>query len=102
MSFSATGTNTYDKSNDPLAASVLFNYLDNGLLSLTLTNNSSVGISNPSDVLTSVFWDYAGSALKNLSLVSALAPTVTSSAGSTTTKNVDLLALKEWKLPKHE
>ncbi len=98
-SFAATGINTYDLSNDPLSALVLFNYLDNGLLSVTLSNTASVGISNPSDVLTSVFWDYSGSTLSNLSLNSATASTVTSNKGSSTAKNVDLLSLNEWKLP---
>jgi hypothetical protein len=58
-----------------------------------------VGISNPSDVLTSVFWDYNGSPL-NLAMTSATAPIVTSGGGTTTANNVNLLgSLNEWKLP---
>jgi hypothetical protein len=91
-SFAATGTNTYDGSNDPLGASVLFNYVNN-ILAVTLTNTSALGISNPSDVLTSVFWDYGGTPL-NLSFNSATAPTVVgASAGS----NVDLKTIQEWR-----
>ncbi|RAM52804.1 MAG: PEP-CTERM sorting domain-containing protein [Hapalosiphonaceae cyanobacterium JJU2] len=57
-----------------------------------------MGISNPSDVLTAVFWDYNGSPL-NLSLLSATASTVVSGS-STVGNNVDLLgSLNEWKLP---
>jgi hypothetical protein len=93
-SFSATGQNTYNKSNGELSASVLFSYLSNGMLSVTLSNTASKGISDPSDVLTSVFWDYAGSPL-NLSFVSATAPTVVSGSGTTGT-NVDLKSSNEW------
>ena len=97
-SFSAAGVNTYNQSNKPLAASALFNYLNNGMLSVTLTNTASKGVSDPSDVLTSLFWDYAGSPL-NLVLASANAPTVVNTS-STVGSNVNLLNTsdsgKEW------
>jgi hypothetical protein len=94
ISYSATGTNTYNGSNGELSASVLFNYLNNGNLEVKLSNTALKGISDPSDVLTSVFWDYAGSPL-NLSLQSATAPTVVSGTGTTGT-NVDLKKINEW------
>ncbi len=94
IGFSATGTNTYNNSNGELSASVLFNKLSNGMLSVTLSNTALKGISDPSDVLTSVFWDYAGSPL-NLTYVSATAPTVVSGS-STIGTNVDLKSSNEW------
>lgn len=96
MTFSVTGSNS--ASNNALASSVVFDDLLNpGKLTVTLTNTK--GVSVPSDVLTSVFWDYGGSPL-NLSLISATAPTVTKKNPSTTTNNVNLLDTpnngKEW------
>ncbi len=95
MTFSVTGKNS--ASNNALASSVVFDDLLNpGKLTVTLTNMKNVSV--PSDVLTSVFWDYAGSPL-NLSLISATATTVTKNNPSTTTNNVNLLNTpngKEW------
>ncbi|MEH2163660.1 MAG: XDD4 family exosortase-dependent surface protein [Nostoc sp.] len=96
MTFSVTGTNS--ASNNALASSVVFDDLLNpGKLTVTLTNMKNVSV--PSDVLTSVFWDYAGSPL-NLSLISATASKVTQNNPSTTTNNVNLLNTpnngKEW------
>ncbi|MEH2417465.1 XDD4 family exosortase-dependent surface protein [Nostoc sp.] len=96
MTFSVNGTNSASK--NALASSVVFDDLLNpGKLTVTLTNTKNVSV--PSDVLTSVFWDYAGSPL-NLSLISAIAPKVTKKNPSTTTNNVNLLNIpnngKEW------
>ncbi|OKH39877.1 hypothetical protein NIES2101_35230 [Calothrix sp. HK-06] len=87
--------NTYNGSNSALSASVVFDYLSNGTLAVTLSNTALNGIKDPSDVLTSVFWDYAGSPL-NLSFLSATAPAVISGS-STTGTNVDLKSINEWK-----
>jgi len=98
--FSATGTNAI--TGDPLSASVVFNYSQSSnQLSITLINNDAV--SDPSDALSAVFWDYAGSPL-NLSLTSAIAPTVvTDSTGTVVTtgtnvnlKNTDGAGHVEW------
>ena len=94
-SFSATGINTYNGTNSALSASVVFDYLSNGTLAVTLSNTALNGIKDPSDVLTSVFWDYAGSPL-NLSFLSATAPTTFNASGTIGT-NVDLKAINEWK-----
>jgi hypothetical protein len=74
ISYSATGTNTYQGANRALSASVLFNYLSNGTLEVQLSNTGPAAIA-PSDILTSVFWDYEGSPL-NLSLLSVTAPSI--------------------------
>jgi hypothetical protein len=64
------------------------------MLSVTLSNTALKGISDPSDVLTSVFWDYGGSPL-NLNYVSATAPTLVNGSGTIGT-NVDLKSINEW------
>ncbi|MBW4599367.1 MAG: PEP-CTERM sorting domain-containing protein [Calothrix sp. FI2-JRJ7] len=87
--------NTYNGTNSALSASVVFDYLSNGTLAVTLSNTALNGIKDPSDVLTSVFWDYAGSPL-NLSFLSATAPTTFNASGTIGT-NVDLKAINEWK-----
>ncbi len=99
VTFSATGTNTYAANNNPLSAFAVFDdSLGQNKLKLTLTNTKAA--SDPSDILTAVFWDYAGSPL-SLSLSSATAATVTkyvttgngNNAQTTlnTTSNVNLL-----------
>jgi hypothetical protein len=90
MTFSATGTNAVSGGvSNALGASVLFNdTLNPGKLTVTLTNTGP-GASVPSDILTSVFWDYAGSPLTNLSLFSANAPTVIKN-NVTTGTNINL------------
>jgi hypothetical protein len=95
ISYSATGTNTYQGANRALSASVLFNYLSNGMLEVKLSNTGPGAIA-PSDILTSVFWDYDGSPL-NLSLLSVTAPTVIKNNVVTGT-NVNLTTSKpgEW------
>lgn len=91
--FSATGTNTYNGSNSALSASVVFNYFSDNTLQVILSNTAG-GIKDPSDVLTSVFWDYDSSPL-NLSLTSAKAATTFNASGTKGT-NVDLKAINEW------
>ncbi|MBD2567661.1 XDD4 family exosortase-dependent surface protein [Anabaena lutea] len=97
MTFSATGTNSATSSS--LESSVIFNdSLNPGKLTITLTNLGA-GAKAPSDVLTSLFWDYNGSSPLNLSLASATAATVTQKNTNTTTSNVNLLNTpngKEW------
>jgi len=95
LSFTATGNNP--TTNNSLGASVLFDdAFSPGNLAITLTNTGP-GASAPSDVLTSVFWDYDGSPLTSLSLLSAIAPSV---VGGTPGTNVNLASpLNEWKLP---
>lgn len=89
MTFSATGTNS--ATNSSLNSSVIFNdSLNPGKLTITLTNLGA-GAKAPSDVLTSLFWDYNGSSPLNLSLASATAATVTQKNTNTTTSNVNLL-----------
>lgn len=89
MTFSATGTNSATSSS--LSSSVIFNdSLNPGKLTITLTNLGA-GAKAPSDVLTSLFWDYNGSSPLNLSLASATAATVTQKNTNTTTSNVNLL-----------
>ncbi|MBD2625356.1 XDD4 family exosortase-dependent surface protein [Trichormus variabilis] len=89
MTFSATGTNS--ATNSSLNSSVIFNdSLNPGKLTITLTNLGA-GAKAPSDVLTSLFWDYNGSSPLNLSLASATAATVTKNG--TNTSNVDLLKI---------
>ncbi|MCL1467976.1 XDD4 family exosortase-dependent surface protein [Argonema galeatum] len=97
IQFTGTGTNPASGgASNALGASVLFDDLLNpGKLTITLTNTGP-GASVPSDVLTSVFWDYNGTAFSGLSLDSATAPTV---VGGTPGTNVNLKALDEWKLP---
>lgn len=109
MTFSVTGANS--TSQNALAATAVFDdsLINSGKLTVTLTNTK--GVSVPSDILTSVFWDYAGSPL-NLSLTSATGSKVTDYVTTTTgngknatttttlntTSNVDLLgSLNEWK-----
>lgn len=100
--FSATGTNNApftSPTGSALGATVLFDDLVNpGKLTVTVTNTGA-GAKAPSDILTSLFWDYNGSPL-NLSLFSATAGTVTKKSTNTTTNNVNLLATpdngKEW------
>ncbi|MEH2358593.1 XDD4 family exosortase-dependent surface protein [Nostoc sp.] len=76
MTFSATGTNPISGGNSAvLAAKAVFDDSIAGKLTLTLTNTGP-GASAPSDVLTGIFWDYAGSALTSLTLSSAKAATV--------------------------
>lgn len=98
LTFSATGTNSATSSS--LKSSVIFNdSLNPGKLTVTLTNIGA-GAKAPSDVLTSLFWDYNGSSPLNLSLDSATAGTVTKKSTNTTTSNVNLLNTssngKEW------
>ncbi|MEH1776013.1 MAG: XDD4 family exosortase-dependent surface protein [Nostoc sp.] len=89
LSFSATGTNPVSGGNSTaLAATAVFDNSISGKLTLTLTNTGP-GASAPSDVLTGIFWDYAGSPLTNLTLSSAKAPTVITN-NVTTGTNVDL------------
>ncbi|MBN3908010.1 MAG: PEP-CTERM sorting domain-containing protein [Nostoc sp. NMS1] len=89
LSFSATGTNPISGgSSTALAAKAVFDNSIAGKLTLTLTNTGP-GASAPSDVLTGLFWDYAGSPLTNLTLSSAKAPTVITN-NVTTATNVDL------------
>ncbi|WP_016949001.1 XDD4 family exosortase-dependent surface protein [Anabaena sp. PCC 7108] len=89
MTFSATGTNS--ATNSSLNSSVIFDdSLNPGQLTITLTNIGA-GAKAPSDVLTSLFWDYNGSSPLNLSLASAKAATVTQNG--TNTSNVDLLKI---------
>ncbi|MFN6536219.1 MAG: XDD4 family exosortase-dependent surface protein [Nostoc sp. EkiNYC01] len=89
MSFSATGTNPISGgSSNALSATAVFDDSVAGKLTLTLTNTGP-GASAPSDVLTGIFWDYAGSPLTNLTLSSAKAPTVITN-NVTTGTNVDL------------
>ncbi|MEH2297335.1 XDD4 family exosortase-dependent surface protein [Nostoc sp.] len=99
MTFSATGTNPISGgTSTALAAKALFDDSIAGKLTLTLTNTGP-GASDPTDVLTGIFWDYAGSALTNLTLSSAKAPTVITN-NLTTGSNVDLtnvgLGKVEW------
>ncbi|MDZ8223725.1 MULTISPECIES: XDD4 family exosortase-dependent surface protein [unclassified Nostoc] len=89
MTFSATGTNPISGgSSTALSAKAVFDDSIAGKLTLTLTNTGP-GASAPSDVLTGIFWDYAGSPLTNLTLSSAKAPTVIKN-NVTTGTNVDL------------
>ncbi|MBN3897059.1 MAG: PEP-CTERM sorting domain-containing protein [Nostoc sp. NOS(2021)] len=89
MTFSATGTNPISGGTSAaLAAKAVFDDSIAGQLTLTLTNTGP-GASVPSDVLTGIFWDYAGSPLTNLNLSSAKAPTVITN-NVTTGTNVDL------------
>ncbi|BBD69225.1 hypothetical protein NIES4072_34460 [Nostoc commune NIES-4072] len=89
MTFSATGTNPISGgSSTALSAKAVFDDSIAGKLTLTLTNTGP-GASAPSDVLTGIFWDYAGSSLTNLTLSSAKAPTVIKN-NLTTGTNVDL------------
>ncbi|MBD2520163.1 PEP-CTERM sorting domain-containing protein [Nostoc sp. FACHB-973] len=89
MTFSATGTNPVSGGNSTaLSATAVFDNSIAGKLTLTLTNTGP-GASAPSDVLTGIFWDYAGSPLTNLTLSSAKAPTVITN-NVTTGTNVDL------------
>ncbi|MCC5603988.1 XDD4 family exosortase-dependent surface protein [Nostoc favosum] len=89
MTFSATGTNPVSGgTSKDLAAKAVFDDSIAGKLTLTLTNTGP-GASAPSDVLTGIFWDYAGSPLTNLTLSSAKAPTVIKN-NVTTGTNVDL------------
>ncbi|MEH2432806.1 MAG: XDD4 family exosortase-dependent surface protein [Nostoc sp.] len=89
MTFSATGTNSISGgSSTALSAKAVFDNSIAGQLTLTLTNTGP-GASAPTDVLTGIFWDYAGSALTNLKLSSAKAPTVIKN-NVTTATNVDL------------
>ncbi|MHC5935564.1 XDD4 family exosortase-dependent surface protein [Nostoc sp.] len=89
MTFSATGTNPVSGGNSTaLAAKAVFDDSIAGKLTLTLTNTGP-GASAPSDVLTGIFWDYAGSALTSLTLSSAKAPIVIKN-NVTTATNVDL------------
>jgi hypothetical protein len=88
-SFSAIGNNPISGgSSTALAAKAVFDNSIAGQLTLTLTNTGP-GASAPSDVLTGLFWDYAGSPLTNLTLSSAKAPTVITN-NVTTATNVDL------------
>ncbi|MEH2281498.1 MAG: XDD4 family exosortase-dependent surface protein [Nostoc sp.] len=89
LSFSATGTNPISGGTSAaLGATAVFDNSIAGKLTLTLTNTGP-GASAPSDVLTGLFWDYAGSPLTNLTLSSAKAPTVITN-NVTTGTNVDL------------
>lgn len=89
MTFSATGTNPISGgSSTALSATAVFDNSIAGQLKLTLTNTGP-GASAPSDVLTGLFWDYAGSPLTNLTLSSAKAATVIKN-NLTTGTNVDL------------
>ncbi|WP_341527288.1 XDD4 family exosortase-dependent surface protein [Nostoc sp. UHCC 0302] len=89
MTFSATGTNPISGGNSTaLAAKAVFDDSIAGKLTLTLTNTGP-GASVPSDVLTGIFWDYAGSPLTSLTLSSAKAPTVITN-NVTTGTNIDL------------
>ncbi|MBC6432041.1 PEP-CTERM sorting domain-containing protein [Nostoc sp. HG1] len=99
MTFSATGTNPISGgSSTALSATAVFDNSIAGQLKLTLTNTGP-GASAPSDVLTGLFWDYAGSPLTNLTLSSAKAPTVIKN-NVTTGTNVDLTKVRgntvEW------
>lgn len=89
MTFSATGTNPISGGNSTaLAAKAVFDDSIANQLTLTLTNTGP-GASVPSDVLTGIFWDYAGSPLTSLTLSSAKAPTVITN-NATTGTNIDL------------
>ncbi|MEH1819503.1 MAG: XDD4 family exosortase-dependent surface protein [Nostoc sp.] len=73
LSFSATGTNPISGgSSNALSATAVFDNSVAGQLKLTLTNTGP-GASVPTDILTGLFWDYAGSPLSNLTLSSAKA-----------------------------
>ncbi|MDF5734780.1 MAG: XDD4 family exosortase-dependent surface protein [Nostoc sp.] len=99
ITFSATGTNPLSGGNSiALGAKAVFDDSIAGKLTLTLTNTGP-GASVTSDVLTGIFWDYAGSPLTSLTLSSAKAPTVITN-NLTTGSNVDLtnvgLGKVEW------
>ncbi|MCC5656612.1 PEP-CTERM sorting domain-containing protein [Nostoc sp. XA010] len=96
MTFSATGTNPISGgSSTVLSAKAVFDNSIAGQFQLTLTNTGP-GASAPSDVLTGIFWDYAGSPLTNLTLSSAKAPTVIKN-NLTTGTNVDLTKVVQGK-----
>ncbi|OUL24123.1 hypothetical protein BV372_29200 [Nostoc sp. T09] len=100
MTFSATGTNSASGgATNTLGASVVFDdsLINQGKLQVTLTNTGP-GTTVPSDILTALFWDITGNPT-GLSLSSAIAPKVVSNNGASTTNNVNLKALDEWKLP---
>ncbi|OUL30576.1 hypothetical protein BV378_03590 [Nostoc sp. RF31YmG] len=100
MTFSATGSNSASGgASNALGASVVFDdsLISQGKLQVTLTNTGP-GATVPSDILTALFWDITGNPT-GLSLYSATAPKVVANNGASTTNNVDLKALNEWKLP---
>ncbi|OUL34888.1 XDD4 family exosortase-dependent surface protein [Nostoc sp. 106C] len=100
MTFSATGTNSNSGgTTNALGAKVVFDdsLISQGKLQVTLTNTGP-GATVPSDILTALFWDITGNPT-GLSLSSAIAPKVVADNGASTTTNVDLKSLDEWKLP---
>ncbi|MFN6488101.1 MULTISPECIES: XDD4 family exosortase-dependent surface protein [unclassified Nostoc] len=89
LSFSATGTNPISGgTSNALSATAVFDNSIAGQLKLTLTNTGP-GASAPSDVLTGIFWDYAGSPLTNLTMSSAKATSLITN-NVTTTGTFDL------------
>ncbi|WP_413175829.1 PEP-CTERM sorting domain-containing protein [Anabaena azotica] len=97
ITFTGAGTNTYSGSNNPLGASVTFDDAVNaGKLTIKLENKGP-GALAPSDVLTTVFWDYDGSPI-SFNLDSAVGNIINNGS---VTNNFNLLSPSpaQWKLP---